>query len=179
MKKLISFISFLSVWIISAQEAKDYSLKISGFAEVYYQYDSNNPENNSRPGFIYSHHRNNEVNINLAFIKANYETEKLRANIALATRTYMNANYSEEQGVLKNIYEANIGFKISKNKNIWIDAGVFPSHIGFESAIVKDNWTLTRSIAAENSPYFETGAKISYTTDNGKWLMNGLIVNGW
>lgn len=179
MKKIISFISFLSVWIISAQEAKDYSLKISGFAEVYYQYDSNNPENNSRPGFIYSHHRNNEVNINLAFIKANYETEKLRANLALATGTYMNANYSEEQGVLKNIYEANIGFKISKNKNIWIDAGVFPSHIGFESAIVKDNWTLTRSIAAENSPYFETGAKISYTTDNGKWLMSGLIVNGW
>lgn len=180
MKKIISFISFLSVWvIISAQEAKDYSLKISGFAEVYYQYDSNNPENNSRPGFIYSHYRNNEVNINLAFIKANYETEKLRANIALATGTYMNANYSEEQGVLKNIYEANIGFKISKNKNIWIDAGVFPSHIGFESAIVKDNWTLTRSIAAENSPYFETGAKISYTTDNGKWLMSGLIVNGW
>ena len=167
------------MWIISAQEAKDYSLKISGFAEVYYQYDSNNPENNSRPGFIYSHHRNNEVNINLAFIKANYETEKLRANLALATGTYMNANYSEEQGVLKNIYEANIGFKISKNKNIWIDAGVFPSHIGFESAIVKDNWTLTRSIAAENSPYFETGAKISYTTDNGKWLMSGLIVNGW
>ncbi|MFC4686787.1 porin [Epilithonimonas pallida] len=179
MKKIISFISFLSVWIISAQEAKDYSLKISGFAEVYYQYDSNNPENNSRPGFIYSHHRNNEVNINLAFIKANYETEKLRANLALATGTYMIANYSEEQGALKNIYEANIGFKISKNKNIWIDAGVFPSHIGFESAIVKDNWTLTRSIAAENSPYFETGAKISYTTDNGKWLMSGLIVNGW
>lgn len=179
MKKLISFISFLSVWIISAQETKDYSLKISGFAEVYYQYDSNNPENNSRPGFIYSHHRNNEVNINLAFIKANYETEKLRANLALATGTYMIANYSEEQGALKNIYEANIGFKISKNKNIWIDAGIFPSHIGFESAIVKDNWTLTRSIAAENSPYFETGAKISYTTDNGKWLMSGLIVNGW
>jgi hypothetical protein len=81
------------VWIISAQEAKDHSLKISGFAEVYYQYDSNNLKNNSRPGFIYSHHRNNEVNINLAFIKANYETEKLRANIALATGTYMNANY--------------------------------------------------------------------------------------
>lgn len=179
MKKLLSYISFLSVWIISAQETKDHSFKISGFAEVYYQYDSNNPENNSRPGFIYSHHRNNEVNVNLAFIKANYETEKLRANLALATGTYMNANYSEEKGVLKNIYEANIGFKISKNKNIWIDAGVFPSHIGFESAIVKDNWTLTRSIAAENSPYFETGAKISYTTDNGKWMVSGLIVNGW
>lgn len=172
-------IFFNFAYIVSAQEIKESPLKISSFTEVYYQYDFNNPENNSRPAFIYSHHRNNEVNINLAFIKANYETENLRANLALAAGTYMNANYSEEHGVLKNIYEANIGFKISKNKNIWIDAGVFPSHIGFESAVVKDNWTLTRSIAAENSPYFETGAKISYTTDNGKWFMSGLIINGW
>lgn len=178
-KVLLFPILLLSLMRFSAQESKEHPLKISGFAEVYYQYDSNNPESNSRPGFIYSHHRNNEININLAFIKANYETENLRANLALAAGTYMNANYSEEHGVLKNVYEANIGFKISKNKNIWIDAGIFPSHIGFESAVVNDNWTLTRSIAAENSPYFETGAKISYTTDNGKWLMSGLIINGW
>ncbi len=179
-QKIFQFAFFLiSLFALKAQEVKSNTLKISGFAEVYYQYDSNNPESNMRPGFVYSHHRNNEVNINLAFIKANYETENLRANLALATGTYMNANYSEEQGVLKNIYEASIGFKISKNKNLWIDAGVFPSHIGFESAVVKDNWTLTRSIAAENSPYFETGAKISYTSDNGKWLMSGLILNGW
>jgi len=165
--------------VLAAQESSEKPLKISGFAEIYYQYDFNKPERNTRPGFIYSHHRNNEININLAFINAGYETENLRANLALATGTYMNANYAEEQGVLKNIYEANIGFKISKSKNIWIDAGVFPSHIGFESAVVKDNWTLTRSIAAENSPYFETGAKITYSTDNGKWLMSALVVNGW
>ncbi|MBL7707249.1 MAG: porin [Taibaiella sp.] len=164
---------------LAAQEAKQNALEISGFAEVYYQYDGNNPERNTRPGFIYSHHRNNEVNINLAFIKAGYATGRLRANLALATGTYMNANYAEEPGVLKNIYEADIGVKISRHKNLWIDAGVFPSHIGFESAVVKDNWTVTRSMAAENSPYFETGAKISYTTDNGKWLLSALLVNGW
>ncbi|UFH33177.1 porin [Chryseobacterium sp. C-71] len=178
-QKVLVFTLLLGLMSISAQESKENSLKISGSAEVYYQFDTNNPENNTRPGFVYSHHRNNEININLAFIKANYETENLRANLALATGTYMNANYSEEQGVLKNIYEANVGFKISRHKNIWIDAGVFPSHIGFESAVVKDNWTLTRSIAAENSPYFETGAKITYTTDSGKWLMSALVVNGW
>ncbi|MBK8628485.1 MAG: outer membrane beta-barrel protein [Saprospiraceae bacterium] len=27
-----------------------------------------------------------------------------------------------------------------------MDAGIFPSHIGFESAISADNWTLTRSL---------------------------------
>jgi hypothetical protein len=54
-----------------------------------------------------------------------------------------------------------------------------PSHIGFESAISKDCFTLTRSILADNSPYFESGAKISYSSDNGKWFVSGLVLNGW
>jgi len=164
--------------LVFAQE-ENKPLKISGYAEIYYQFDANNPKNNSRPPFIYSHNRNNEVNLNLGFIKANYETEKLRANLSLATGTYMNANYSAESGVLKNIYEANVGVKISKSKNLWIDAGILPSHIGFESAISKDCWALTRSLQAENSPYFESGAKISYTSNSGKWFLSGLILNGW
>jgi len=93
--------------------------------------------------------------------------------------TYMNANYAAEQGVMKNVYEANAGLKISKKHNLWIDAGVFPSHLGFESAVGKDNWTLTRSLFADNSPYFETGAKISYTSESGRWFVSGLVLNGW
>lgn len=154
-------------------------LTISGYAEVYYQYDANNPLNNKRPGFVYSHNRNNEVSLNLAYIKANYSTEKLRANVAFAVGSYMNANYAAEPDVLKNIYEGNVGFKISKKHDLWIDAGIFSSHLGFESAVGKDNWTLTRSLFADNSPYFETGAKIAYTSPSGKWLVSGLILNGW
>ncbi|MBL7722932.1 MAG: porin [Chitinophagaceae bacterium] len=155
------------------------SLTISGYAEAYYQYDFNKPSDNNRPGFIYSHNRHNEFNLNLGFIKANYTAERVRANIALAAGTYMNANYSAEPGVLKNILEANAGVKISKKKNLWVDAGIMPSHIGFESAVSKDCWNLTRGILAENSPYFEAGAKISYTTDDGKWFLSGMALNGW
>lgn len=180
--KKIALLTFSMLGIstlLFAQEETKNPLKISAYAEVYYQYDFNNPKNNTRPGFIYSHNRNNEVNLNLGFVKANYDSERLRANLALATGTYMNSNYTAEPGVLKNIYEANVGVKISKSKNLWIDAGIMPSHIGFESAISKDCWTLTRSLLAENSPYFESGAKISYTSDSGKWLLSGLILNGW
>ena len=91
----------------------------------------------------------------------------------------MNANYAAEPGVLKNIYEANAGVKLSKNKNLWLDAGIMPSHIGFESAVSKDCWNMTRSILADNSPYFEAGAKITYTSHNGKWLVSGMALNGW
>ena len=168
----------LSTLLFAQEEVKN-PLKISAYAEVYYQYDFNNPQNNMRPGFIYSHNRDNEVNLNLGFVKANYETERFRANLSLATGNYMNSNYAAEPGVLKNIYEANIGLKISKTKNLWVDAGIMPSHIGFESAISKDCWTLTRSLLAENSPYYESGAKISYTSESGKWIMSGLVLNGW
>jgi hypothetical protein len=180
MKKI--FFVLLAVCGITASAQNDSinkPLTISGYAEVYYTADFNNPKNNNRPGFVYSHNRNNEVNVNLAYIKTAYNTENVRANLALAVGTYMNANYAAEQGVMKNVYEANAGLKISKKHNLWIDAGIFPSHLGFESAVGKDNWTLTRSLFADNSPYFETGAKISYTSESGKWFVSGLVLNGW
>jgi Putative beta-barrel porin-2, OmpL-like. bbp2 len=152
---------------------------LSGYVEAYYQYDFNKPTDNNRPGFIYSHNRHNEFNLNLGFLKGSYNAERVRANLAIAAGTYMNANYAAETGVLKNVLEANAGLKISKKKNLWIDAGIFSSHIGFESAISKDCWTLTRSILAENSPYFESGAKLTYTSNNNKWVVSGLVLNGW
>ena len=154
-------------------------LTFSGYLETYYTYDFDNPGNHTRPGFIYSHNRHNEVNLNLGFVKAAYATENVRANLALMAGSYANANLAAEPGVLKNVYEASAGVKISKTKNLWVDAGIFASHIGFESAGSKDCWTLTRSIMAENSPYFETGAKISYTSGNEKWFVSGLLLNGW
>lgn len=178
-KYLLSSMGLFSITMLSAQDKQLNPFSISGYAEAYYVYDFNRPLNNSRPGFVYSHNRANEVNINLAFIKAAYTTEKIRANVAIATGTYMNANYAAEPSVLKNILEANVGIKISKKHHLWVDAGVMPSHIGFESAIGKDCWNLTRSMAADNSPYFETGAKLSYTSTNEKWFISALVLNGW
>lgn len=38
--------------------------------------------------------------------------------------TYAQDNMVAEQGALRYINEANIGVKISENKNLWIDAGL-------------------------------------------------------
>ena len=165
-------------FLASAQQDTS-ALQISGYAEVYYAYDFNQPEDHNRPAFLYSHNRHNEFNLNLGFIKAAYTTEKVRANMAFAAGTYMNANYASEPGVLKNIYEANAGIKLTKKSNVWIDAGIFSSHIGFESAVSRDCWGLTRSMLAENSPYYETGAKVTFVTNNNKWLLSCLVLNGW
>ena len=164
---------------ITERTGSNRPFSMSGYIETYYSYDFNKPASNTKPGFLYSYNRHNEFNLNLGFVKGSYNTDRVRANLAIGSGTYMNANYAAEPGTLKNIFEANAGYKLSPTKNWWLDIGIMPSHLGFESAIGKDNWTLTRSIVAENSPYFESGAKLSYTSDDGTLTVAGLALNGW
>jgi len=178
MKKLITLLTTLTA-SLTAFAQDEPKVKFSGYLETYYGYDFNKPADHNRPGFIYSHNRVNEVNLNLGFIKAAYESSLIRANLALMAGTYTNANLAAEPGVLKNIFEANAGVKLSKSENLWIDAGIFSSHIGFESAISKDCWVLTRNISSENTPYYESGAKITYGTKDGKLTATLLYLNGW
>lgn len=180
MKKILTIVIVLNSMIANAQKDTTVNpLSFSGYIETYYLYDFGNPSDHNRPSFVYSHNRHNEVNINLGYIKAAYQKDNVRANLALMSGTYSNANLAAEPGVLKNIYEGNIGVKVSKKSNLWIDAGIFSSHIGFESAVSKDCWTLTRSILADNSPYYESGIKLSYTSPSEKWFISGLFLNGW
>lgn len=146
--------------------------------DVFYVYDFNEPTTDYRQPFLYNHNRHNEFNLNLGFARLNVNHKKYRANLALQTGTYVNDNYATEPGILKSIFESNIGISLNRKNDLWLDAGIFASHIGFESAISIDNWTLTRSILAENSPYYLSGAKLTYNPDD-KWELAALICNGW
>lgn len=160
-------------------DEKKTPFQFSGYADLYYGYDFNQPDNNSRPPYVYSYNRHNEIALNLAIVKVTYLQENIRANLALMAGTYANANLAAEPATLQHLYEANIGLKLVPGKELWLDAGIFPSHIGFESAIGKDCWNLTRSLMADNSPYYETGVKLSYTPSNSKWFLAALVLNGW
>lgn len=153
-------------------------LNFSGYLEAYHVHDVNQ-DGSTRPNFIYSHDVANRPSINLAMIKAAFNSKVVRANLALGSGTYMRANYAAEPNDLQKIFEANLGYKLSDQHDVWLDLGVMPSHIGFESAKGAENWTVTRSMLADNSPYFETGAKLSYTSRDGKWYAAALLLNGW
>ena len=178
-KLLLVSLSMITLNSFAQKDSTNNPLALSGYIETYYSYDFANPTDHNRPGFVYSHNRHHEANLNLGFIKATYATNQLRAHLSFMAGTYPNANLAAETGVLKNVFEANAGVKISKKINLWVDAGIFASHIGFESAIGKDCWNLTRSILADNSPYYESGVKLSYTSEDEKWFVSGLILNGW
>ncbi len=150
-------------------------ITLSGYVEAYYGFDFNEPANHTRPSFLYNHTRHNELNVNLAYLKGNYTADRVRANLAIMAGTYAQYNLAAEPELLRHVYEANAGVRIANN--VWVDAGIMPSHIGFESAVGKDCFTLTRSIMAENTPYYETGAKITWS--NKKWTVAAMYLNGW
>ncbi|MBK7335054.1 MAG: porin [Saprospirales bacterium] len=151
---------------------------LSGFVDVYYAYDFSRPENHERPAFLYNHKRHNEFNLNLGLASLKIDGGNYRAALGLMAGTYAQYNLAAEQSLLQHVYEANAGIALNKTRSLWLDAGIFSSHIDFEGAISADNYTLTRSIAAENSPYYLAGAKLSWDPGE-KWDIALLAFNGW
>ncbi len=161
---------------VSAQDST--SIKVSGYAEVYYGYDLSRPPTGVRPDFLYNHKRHNEFNLNLGVLRAEFARDGVRATLGLMAGTYAQYNLAAEPAALRNIHEAHVGLRLSRTRELWVDAGILPSHIGFESVIGLECMTLTRSMVAENSPYYEAGAMVSYRP-NKRLLIAGLVLNGW
>jgi hypothetical protein len=161
----------------SFSQVKD-SFSLQLFAEVYASSIPNKPLTNSRPGFHYNYTKANNVGVNMAMAKIHYSTRRFRTNLALMAGDYAKANLAAEEKWARNICEANAGIKLSSQQEIWLDAGVLPSHVGCETAVGKDNAALTRSVLADNSPYYETGLRLSYQP-NSKWNFALLALTGW
>lgn len=171
------FVSTLNVF--SQTDSTKQSLKAFGFADLYYLHNFNSSLEGARNTYTFSHGIQNQISVNLAMIHVAYEKERFRSAFAIMGGTYANQNLSHENKVLKHIYEARLGFKLSKQHNLWLDAGVFESHIGLEGAINTTCFTLSRSMMADNSPYYESGLKLSYSNPNQKWFLQFLVLNGW
>lgn len=170
MRKNIVLSMLLGLELLAQEPKMDFSL----FLDTYYVYDFSEPKNGYRQDFLFNHNRHNEININLALARINIEHEMFRSRIALQKGNYADDNYPKKY---KDIHEANVGVSLGSEK-LWLDVGMFYSHLGFESAISMDNYTLTRSLAAENSPYYLTGAKLTYTPNNEAEFAF-IVCNGW
>jgi hypothetical protein len=152
------------------------AITYGAFVDAYYAYSLNDPASRNID-YAYNHSRHNEFNVNLALLTAKYSARNLRGNLGLQAGTYPQFNYAAESLIMQHIYDANVGVRLYKN--LWLDAGIFgSSHIGYESAISKDNWTLTRSFCAENTPYYASGAELNWEP-SPKILLSILAINGW
>lgn len=153
------------------------------FVDGYYAYDFGRPASHDR-AFTTQAARHDEINVNLAHVEARYASATVRGRLALQAGTSVQFNYGGEPdalagtqpNVLPLVQEATVGVRVAPE--LWIDGGIMLSHIGSESWISIDNPTYTRSLAAEFSPYYETGVRATWQAlPNLTAQLN--VVNGW
>ena len=150
--------------------------------DTYYAYDFGRPRSHDR-AFTTQAARHDEFNVNLAHVEARYQAPRVRGRLALQAGTSVQFNYAGEPDTLAAqpnylplVQEATLGVNVTPS--LWIDAGIFFSHIGSESWISADNPTYTRSLAAEYSPYYEAGVRATLQVAPSITAQLN-VVNGW
>ncbi len=159
------------------------------FVDGYYAWDVGRPPTRDRSfagGALFTTQpsRHNEFNVNLAFAEAVLTGPRVRGRLAVQAGTSVQSNYSVEpsEGTVSGpslaqlLQEAVVGYRIADA--LWVDAGIFFSHMGMESWISRDNPTYTRSLTADYSPYYSTGAKLTWAAAP-KLTARLDVVNGW
>lgn len=161
------------------------TVTVGAFVDTYYAWDFNRPgpSDFDRP-YATQPARHDEFNVNLAFVEVKLSGPRVRGRLALQTGTSVAVNYAGEPrtGVVSGpdlarlMQEAVVGVRAAST--LWIDAGIYLSHIGQESWISRDNPTYTRSLVAEFTPYYEAGVKATWSP--GSRLSAQLhVLNGW
>jgi hypothetical protein len=163
----------------------DSATKVSfgGYLDTYYAFDFNRPREHDR-AFTTQAARHNEFNVNLAFLEATLSGNRLRGRVAAQFGTSVQANYASEPrigtlsgpDVSRFLQEAVVGYELTPHT--WIDAGIFLSSFGSENWASRDNWTYTRSMVAENSPYYESGLKVTWRASRSL-IAQVHLINGW
>ena len=170
------------------------ALKLGAFIDSYYAYDFDHPPSLDRillypSGNAYATQpvRNNEFNVNLAFVEAKLQSEKIRGRLALQAGNSVQVNYAADSaadqaryggagGISRYFQEAYVGYQAAPR--LWVTGGIFFSHLGFESWISRDDWCYTRALVSDNSPYYQTGVKVDYRFSD---LFSAQVdlLNGW
>lgn len=164
---------------VSGQTRETGNFSLSSYLEFYGNYDFDNPNRNKRPSYLYNHARHSELSANLILVQGSYTDSSVRAQLGLMAGDYVEYNLGSEPLWARSIYQASAGVKLSRKQQIWLDAGIFPSHLGAESPIGAENMTLSRSLCAEGSPYYEAGLNLNYTDQENRWYAALLVLNGW
>lgn len=128
----------------------------------------------ARP-FLVSQNSNNIPSINLLLSSLNIQSGQWQGEVSGLLGTYANQNLSAEIGPFRNIGSLWLAHKPKDDIEILI--GVYPSHIGLESPISMECMTPTRSIVADNTPYYQSGIRLRYETGNDAFALH--LLNGW
>lgn len=156
---------------------------VGAFVDTYYAWDFSRPLSLDR-AYTTQPARHSEFNVNLAFVEARLDRTSVRGRLALQAGTSVQSNYAAEPrlggvsgpDLSRLIQEASVGIRVTPG--LWLDGGIFFSHIGQESWATRDNPTYTRSLIADYTPYYSAGVRAIWQA-NAVLTLRVDLVNGW
>jgi hypothetical protein len=163
------------------------TISISGFIDGYYAWNVDQPRSHENfvPGTGTTAKRADEINLNLATLEIVRDPKPVGFHLSVVAGSGADVVHAAEpegsgvgRHVYNNVYQASVSYNAPIGKGLLLEAGIYPSHIGFEGFFSKDNWNYTRGWMGEFSPYYQTGIKASYGF-NGHWSAQLHVVNGW
>jgi hypothetical protein len=169
----------------SPSPAPERSLRIGAFVDTYYAYNGNHPldRTNFFPGVGTTAKRHDEISINLAQVDLTLDPEPVGFKLAIGFGTATEVVHAAEPGgpfvgpeVWEHVVQASASWKATDR--LLFEAGVYPSHIGYEGFATKDNANYTHSWLGELSPYYQTGLKAAYSF-GPRWSGQLHVLNGW
>jgi Putative beta-barrel porin-2, OmpL-like. bbp2 len=180
-----------SIWLVipaylrAQPTAPDTTLRVlfGAYVDAYFAYDFGRPLNFDR-SFTTQPARHDEFNVNLAFIETTLTSLRMHGRFAAQYGTSVQSNYLAEprNGVISGpsvsqfIQEAYAGWHISEG--LWVDGGIFFANMGMEGWISRDNPTYTRSLVADFSPYYSSGARLIWQSTS-RLTTRFDVINGW
>lgn len=160
---------------------------LHGWADVYYGYNFNRPADgaNFLPGTGSTGKRANNLAVNLAALDVACDLDPVSVRLIVHYGTGIEILYAGEPAgtaigpeVFKFIQQATVAYKAPLGRGLVIEAGIMPSHIGFEVFPSKDNWNYTRGWSGEFSPYYQAGIKLAYSFTD-RFSVQLYALNGW
>lgn len=172
-----STLGFIALFIYLTPSSLVGQIKFSGYAEMYYNHDFSLENSATRDDWFYNHHLHNTIAPNAFILESRYNNRGVYAQLDLMFGSYSGRIMANEPLWATPIYQAYVGWKV--HKNTFVEAGIFESGIGLESAKGAENPTLTRSIFAENTPYFLSGIRARWNDPTDVFMVEVALVNGW
>jgi hypothetical protein len=159
---------------------------LSGFVDVYYGQNFNNPTNRSN-NLRFFDGATNQFGLNLVELVVDKAPDPSNSrtgyHVALGFGQAMNTvNGSEPQAGLgfdQYLKEAYFSYLAPVGKGLQLDVGKFVTPHGAEVIETKDNWNYSRGLLFSFAiPYYHFGARAKYAF-NDKYSLSGFFVNGW
>jgi hypothetical protein len=159
---------------------------LSGFVDVYYGQNFNNPADRSN-GTRFFDGATNQFGLNLVELVVDKTPDPSNSrtgyHVALGFGQAMNTvNASEPSAGLgfdQYLKEAYFSYLAPVGKGLQFDVGKFVTPNGAEVIETKDNWNYSRGLLFTYAiPYFHFGMRAKYAF-NDKYSLTGFFVNGW